>query len=108
MSVVFLPRDSYVSHTHIDFTQDNVHDAADNDNEVKDIPGVSKVALHRQRKPEAVEQETVAMTTNSGDPTLALKAMSLRIISTVKSTVKIRFRLSDSLVTCSDWLQCCS
>lgn len=40
--------------------------------------------------------------------TLALKAMSFRIISTVKSTVKIRFRVSDSLVTWSDWLQCCS
>ncbi|TNN56953.1 hypothetical protein EYF80_032851 [Liparis tanakae] len=34
--------------------------------------------------------------------------MSLRIISTVKSTVKITFRVSDSLVTWLDWLQCCA
>lgn len=33
--------------------------------------------------------------------------MSLRIISTVKSTVKIRFSMSESLVTWPDWLQCC-
>lgn len=40
--------------------------------------------------------------------TRALKAMSLSIISTVKSTVKIKFSVSDSLVTWSDWLQCYS
>lgn len=38
--------------------------------------------------------------------TFALKAMSLRIISTVNRTVKIRFSMSESLVTWSDWLQC--
>lgn len=38
--------------------------------------------------------------------TFALKAMSLRIISTVNRTVKIRFNMSESLVTWSDWLQC--
>ena len=36
--------------THIDFTQDDINNAADDDNEVKDVPGVSKVALHREIK----------------------------------------------------------
>ena len=43
-----------------------------------------------------------------GALTLALKARSLRIISPVKSTVKMRLRVEDSLVMWSDWLQCCT
>ena len=31
--------------THIDFTQDDVNDAADEDDKVKDVPRVSKVTL---------------------------------------------------------------
>lgn len=31
--------------THIDFTQDDINNAPDDDNEVKDVPGVSKVTL---------------------------------------------------------------
>lgn len=36
--------------THVDFTQDDINNAANDDNEVKDIPGVSKVALHIEAK----------------------------------------------------------
>lgn len=36
--------------THIDFTQDDINNATNDDNEVKDVPGVSKVALHREVK----------------------------------------------------------
>lgn len=34
--------------THIDFTQDDINNTADDDNEIKDIPGVSKVALYKE------------------------------------------------------------
>lgn len=36
--------------THIDFTQDDINNAPDDDDEVKDVPGVSKVALHKEVK----------------------------------------------------------
>lgn len=36
--------------THIDFTQDDVNDATDDDNEVKHVPRVPEVALHREGK----------------------------------------------------------
>ena len=38
--------------------------------------------------------------------TFALKAISFTTISNVKRTVKMMFRVSDSFVTWSDWLQC--
>lgn len=34
--------------THIDFAQDDINNAANDNNEIKDIPGVSKVALYRE------------------------------------------------------------
>lgn len=40
--------------------------------------------------------------------TFALNAMSLTIISPVNRTVKMRLRVSESLVIWSDWLQCCT
>lgn len=92
--------------THINFTQNDVNNATNNNNEVKHIPRVSKVTLHRQVK------HTDTLGSGSGwiriqtiivrAFTRALKAMSLRIISTVKSTVKIKLRMSDSFVTWSD------
>lgn len=36
--------------THIDFAQDDINNATNNNNEVKDVPGVSKVTLHREAK----------------------------------------------------------
>lgn len=33
--------------THVDFTEDDVDDAADDNQEVKHIPGVTKIALGR-------------------------------------------------------------
>lgn len=36
--------------THIDFTQDDINNATDDNDEVKHIPGVSKVALCRSIK----------------------------------------------------------
>lgn len=36
--------------THINFTQDDIHHAADDDDEVKDVPGVSKVALQEEAR----------------------------------------------------------
>ncbi len=40
----------FITFTHVDFTQDDINDATDDDNEVKDVPGVSKVALRREVK----------------------------------------------------------
>lgn len=40
-------------------------------------------------------------------PTLALKAISFRIISTVNSTVNMTFSTPERCFTCSDWSQCC-
>lgn len=34
--------------THINFAQDDIHHAADDDDEVKDVPGVSKVTLQEE------------------------------------------------------------
>lgn len=38
----------YVSYTHINFTQDDVNNATDDYYEIKDVPGISKVALQRE------------------------------------------------------------
>lgn len=35
------------SHTHISFTENDVNYAANNDEEVKNIPGITKVTLHK-------------------------------------------------------------
>lgn len=96
--------------THVHFTQDDVNNAPDDDNEVKDVPGVSKVALHKREIIAAtagLQNKSITICHQRLIFTFALKAISLRIISTVKSTVKIKFTVSESLVTWSDWLQCC-
>lgn len=36
--------------THVNFDHDDIHHAADDDDEVKDIPGVSKVALREEAR----------------------------------------------------------
>ena len=36
--------------THIDFTQDDINDATNDDNEVKHVPRVPEVALHGEGK----------------------------------------------------------
>lgn len=36
------------TYTYIDFTQDDVNNATDDYDEVKDVPGISEVALHAE------------------------------------------------------------
>lgn len=95
--------------THINLTEDDVHDAPDHEEEVEHVPGVSKVTLQMKSKTWVLEKNVLvfACGIKQSGITFALKAMSLTIISMVKRTVKMTFRVFDSLVMYSDWSQCC-
>lgn len=50
--------------THIDFTQHDIHDTSNDDDEVEDVPGVSEITLRRsnkQRTARSVSKVTIFM-----------------------------------------------
>ncbi len=68
------------------------------------------VSWHTQNTNNVIKHSTCSYTVSywGSRSTFALNAMSLTTISTVNRTVKMRLRVSESLVIWSDWLQCCT